>query len=147
MTRPLIAAILASGVALALGACGDDSPSGYASGYGGGSGNACSSYTTCGTCTPANGCGWCFNGSTGACASSPDQCYDSTNLSEFTWTWDPAGCPDVDASVLPLSDAAAPPPTTDAGTTTTPEAAAPEAAAPEAAPPTTDAGPDAPAAQ
>jgi hypothetical protein len=146
MTRTFAAAILASGVALALGACNDDSSPDYSSGYGGGYGNSCSSYTTCGTCTPVSGCGWCFNGSTGACASSPDQCYDATNLSEFTWSWDPTGCPDVDASVIPLSDAA--PPTADAGTPT-PEASAPEAAppAPDAAPPAPDAAPDAPASQ
>jgi hypothetical protein len=31
------------------------------------------------------------------CAASPDQC----GTMEFTWTWNPTGCPGVDASVAP----------------------------------------------
>jgi hypothetical protein len=63
-------------------------------------------YVTCGSCTPVLGCGWCFNAAGGTCAPDPDSC---TNASEFTWTWDPPGCPDVDAGVIPL-DAGTPPP-------------------------------------
>jgi Plexin repeat len=114
MTRSLAAAVLASIVAVALGACGDDSSdSGYAYAGGGGSSggdDSCNQYTTCDSCTPVNGCGWCFNATSGLCAASPDEC---TNVNEFTWTWDPTGCPDVDASVTPL-DAGSTPVKTDA---------------------------------
>jgi hypothetical protein len=116
MNRFLSATLLASAVAVSLSACGDDTSSpGYA--YGGG-GGGCSAYTTCGSCTPVVGCGWCFSGASGACAPDPDRC---TSASEFTWTWDPSGCPDVEAGVVPL-DAGAPlpdatPVTLDAGPT------------------------------
>jgi hypothetical protein len=103
MNRLLGAALLASTVAVALAACGDDSSDvGYAYGAGGSSssgGATCSAYTTCGSCTPVSGCGWCFTESGGACATDSDSCGDA---SEFTWTWDPSGCPGVDASVAPL---------------------------------------------
>jgi hypothetical protein len=75
-------------VALAVGAC--DSSQSDGGGGGGGSAVDCSVYTTCGTCTPVGGCGWCFTRTAGACVTDPDQC-DAT--SEFTWTWDPKGCP------------------------------------------------------
>ena len=65
-----------------------------------GAGVDCSPYVTCGTCTPVRGCGWCFGVSGGTCASDPDQCAFASNT-EFTWTWDPEGCPSVDASVHP----------------------------------------------
>src|SRR6202035_2507305 len=93
MKRLLVGAALASVVAVGVGACSDSSP-----GYGGGGNGSCSSYTTCGSCTPVAGCGWCFDLSGGACASSPNEC---ASVSEFTWTWDPTGCPDVDANVTP----------------------------------------------
>jgi hypothetical protein len=104
MKRFLGTALLASAVAIALGACGDDSTDvGYAYGAGSsGSTTNCSAYTTCGSCTPVTGCGWCFNTGGGACATDPDSCGDA---SEFTWTWEPSGCPGVDASVAPLVDA------------------------------------------
>lgn len=117
MIRTAAACLLASVIALTLGACGDDSSSGYASAgsYGGsGSSSSCSTYTTCGTCTPVEGCGWCFSGSTGVCTSRPDRCSDFFDAGEFTWTWNDTGCPDVDASVAPAP--------LDAGTTTTTEA-------------------------
>ncbi len=103
MMRFLGSALLASIVALAIGACGDDSSGSSAGGgYAGGGSDTCNGYTTCDTCTPVQGCGWCFNPTGGLCAASPDEC---ANVSEFTWTWDPTGCPDVDASVVPLGDA------------------------------------------
>ncbi|HEY8038850.1 MAG TPA: hypothetical protein VIF15_03620 [Polyangiaceae bacterium] len=113
MKRLLASALLACAVGLALGACDDRSNAGsYPSG---GPSSVCTQYTTCGSCTPVSGCGWCFNALGGSCQTDPDQC---TNVSEFTWTWDSAGCPGVDASVVPL----------DAGTTTGHEAGAvPEA--------------------
>ena len=92
--RALVAVLVSGAVAVALAACGDDNGSGGAS-YG----DSCNAYTTCGSCTPVNGCGWCFDTAGGLCASTPDEC---TNVTEFTWTWDPSGCPDVDASVVPL---------------------------------------------
>ena len=101
MTRFLAATLLASAVAVTLGACGDDSNNSAPYGYGAASGSAtdCTVYTTCGSCTPVAGCGWCFNAGGGACATDPDSCGDA---SEFTWTWEPSGCPGVDASVVPL---------------------------------------------
>jgi hypothetical protein len=108
MNRFFGALLLAGTVAVAVGACDDSSSGGYSAG-GGGGGDSCSAYTTCDTCTPANGCGWCFDSTGGLCASDPDQC---SSASEFTWTWNQSGCPDVDASVSPL----------DAGTTTPAEA-------------------------
>ena len=99
MTRFFAAILLASAVAVGLGACGDNTSSvPYASGSGG-SAVDCTVYSTCGSCTPVAGCGWCFNPGGGACATDPDSCVDA---SEFTWTWEPSGCPGVDASVVPL---------------------------------------------
>jgi hypothetical protein len=93
--RLLGTAVLASSLAIAFAACGDDS-----SGTGGdySSGDTCNQFTTCGACTPVSGCGWCFNATGGLCAATPDEC---TNVTEFTWTWDSTGCPDLDASVMP----------------------------------------------
>ena len=115
MKRFVLGSALASLVAVCTGAC-DDSSAGYdgSGGYGGGN---CSSYTTCESCTPVSGCGWCFNATGGGCASDPDQC---ANVSEFTWTWDLAGCPNVDASVVP--------PGKDGGSGS-PESGAPESSA------------------
>jgi hypothetical protein len=99
MNRTYAAMILATGIALPLGACGDDSGGGYSSyGYAGGA-VGCGQYTTCGTCTPVVGCGWCFNKTGGACTTNPDECAQVT--SEFTWTWDPSGCPDAAVSIAP----------------------------------------------
>jgi hypothetical protein len=98
MKRFVVGAALASLGAIFIGACSDSSEGGYSSG--GGGNDLCSPYNTCETCTPVQGCGWCFTRSGGACASSPDLCAQS--VSEFTWTWNASGCPDVDASVVPL---------------------------------------------
>jgi hypothetical protein len=106
MNRWLGASILASVVAVSLAACSDSSQGYYVTpASGGGGGNTfCSQYTSCGTCTPVEGCGWCFTRTSGMCASSPDQC----GTLEFTWTWNPSGCPGADASVATPTDAAAP---------------------------------------
>jgi hypothetical protein len=107
MKRFLGAFLLAGAVAVAVGACDDSSSGGY---YAGASSDQCNAYNTCDTCTPVNGCGWCFNSTGGLCASSPDEC---SSASEFTWTWNQSGCPDIDASVAspdagtPASDATA----------------------------------------
>jgi hypothetical protein len=106
-TRFLPATLLGLAIAVAVGACGDDSSNvGYAYGAGGSSyASTCSQYTTCGSCTPVAGCGWCFDLGGGSCATDPDSCGDA---SEFTWTWEPSGCPGVDASVVPPDAAAWP---------------------------------------
>ena len=97
MNRWLGASILVSAVAVALAACSDSSSGGYyAVPASGGSNGYCSQYTSCGTCTPVQGCGWCFTRTGGMCASDPDQC----GTQEFSWTWDPPGCPGVDAGVV-----------------------------------------------
>jgi hypothetical protein len=58
-------------------------------GYGGGNNPQCGQYTTCGTCTPALGCGWCFvNAQTGVCLDSTADCPSNAE----GWTWDPPGC-------------------------------------------------------
>jgi hypothetical protein len=119
MNRNLAALLLACSVAVSLAACGDDSADtayAYGGGPNGGTYGACSNYTTCGSCTPIDGCGWCFNATSGVCTTDPDSC-ELGDASEFTWTWDPNGCPGVDASVVPI----------DAGTSAMPEASAPEA--------------------
>jgi hypothetical protein len=93
--RLFASTILACSVAVALSACGDDNGGGGGASYG----DSCNQFTTCGTCTPQSGCGWCFDRTNGLCASTPGEC---TDVTEFTWTWDPSGCPDIDASVAPL---------------------------------------------
>jgi hypothetical protein len=101
MNRTYAAMILATAVALPLGACSGDDSGGY---YDYGPPVGCGQYTTCGACTPVPGCGWCFNATGGVCTTDPHACAQVT--SEFTWTWDPSGCPDADVRVAP-SDAAA----------------------------------------
>jgi Plexin repeat len=114
MNRNLAAVVLACTVGVALAACGDDNAEtayAYGAGPSGGTYGGCSSYTTCGSCTPVDGCGWCFNATSGVCTTDPDSC-QLADASEFTWTWDPSGCPGIDASVASI----------DAGSTATPEA-------------------------
>jgi hypothetical protein len=50
----------------------------------------CSRLTTCGTCTPVLGCGWCWSGDKGLCADQPNDC--AAEMS-FDWTWEASGCP------------------------------------------------------
>ena len=64
-----------------------------------------------------------LNETFGVCTTHPDQCANA-DVSEFTWTWNPTGCPGVDASVVPL-DAGSP--ALDAGTSDAPAADAPAA--------------------
>ena len=115
MNRLLVGAALSCSLALAVGAC--DGGGNYGNGYPGGSQASCAQYTACGACTPVQGCGWCFNRTSGMCAADPDTCAGS---SEFTWTWDPPGCPGFDASVLPVDGGA----TAIEASTIQPEAAA-----------------------
>jgi hypothetical protein len=48
----------------------------------------CLSATSCGTCTPRPGCGWCASSAGGRCLSQPNECSGA----QFTWTWEPAAC-------------------------------------------------------
>src|SRR4051794_20402163 len=82
-------AVLASatlGVAVALAAC--DDQGGHRRVHGRQPQAACGVQSTCGTCTPVLGCGWCFRPGGGHCVDDPSDCaYDSTGF-----TWDPPGC-------------------------------------------------------
>jgi len=117
MMKGLATAVLACSIALATAACdtsGDDYPQ-VPEGV-----TACSAFSSCETCTPVNGCGWCFNSDgTANCASGPGDCTTTT----FAWAWDPSGCPTADAGVS--SDAAS---TADASETGAPLEAASTAA-------------------
>lgn len=49
----------------------------------------CAMQTSCGTCTPVLGCGWCqYDDGTGACTTSPSRCKGDT----FRWAWEPSTC-------------------------------------------------------
>jgi hypothetical protein len=50
----------------------------------------CERFTSCATCTPALGCGWCQSGDKGLCTSEPDHC---AGAASFSWTWELAFCP------------------------------------------------------
>jgi len=50
----------------------------------------CGQLTTCGACTPVLGCGWCWSGDKGLCASQPNDCASAMS---FDWTWESSGCP------------------------------------------------------
>ena len=94
--------------ALCLGSCYSDDyqppPSGYVEPFG------CERFTSCATCTPVLGCGWCQVGTKGRCTSDPDRC---ARAQSFTWTWELAFCPaEADGGAAswvgtpPLGDAA-----------------------------------------
>ncbi|HSZ82887.1 MAG TPA: hypothetical protein VLA14_11425 [Polyangia bacterium] len=70
----------------------------------------CARFTTCGTCTPVLGCGWCQSGSKGLCAEDPDVCEGAES---FSWSWESATCPGAidggaDVSVAPAKSDGAP---------------------------------------
>jgi hypothetical protein len=50
----------------------------------------CGQFTSCASCTPVLGCGWCSMGSKGACVDQPNAC---ANVASFSWTWELDGCP------------------------------------------------------
>jgi hypothetical protein len=97
MRKSSLTALLISVVALLVGACdsNNEPPQGAPSGYLG-----CRQYTSCASCTPVSGCGWCYLADgTGRCADDPNDCAGSP---VFTWTWNPNGCyVTADASVVP----------------------------------------------
>lgn len=96
MQRILVGTLLASVIALSLGACSTDD--GWGDARGAPQLADCAQLTSCESCTPIVGCGWCSNGQgQGACASGPDQCGTTT----FTWSWDATGCrASADASTV-----------------------------------------------
>jgi hypothetical protein len=51
---------------------------------------SCEQLTSCATCTPVLGCGWCQSGDKGLCTSEPDRC---AGAASFSWTWELAFCP------------------------------------------------------
>lgn len=65
-----------------------DSRTDYNGPYYGRSG--CERFTSCSTCTPILGCGWCSMGTKGICVDQPNRC---GAVSQFTWTWELALCP------------------------------------------------------
>jgi|SRR5450432_3771520 Plexin repeat len=77
---------------------------------------SCERFTSCDTCTPVLGCGWCQAGDKGICAADPDQC---AQVASFSWTWERAFCPaEADAGADGATEAKA----SDAGATGTPDA-------------------------
>jgi hypothetical protein len=50
----------------------------------------CEQLSSCATCTPVLGCGWCQSGDKGLCTSEPNRCAD---VETFSWTWELAFCP------------------------------------------------------
>ena len=83
MKRALFALVFA----LLSGACIDDGGGGGRPSYGP---VPCGQFTSCETCTPILGCGWCSMGTKGACVDQPNAC---AGASDFYWTWELAGCP------------------------------------------------------
>jgi len=64
----------------------------------------CSQFTSCETCTPVLGCGWCQAGTKGLCAPDPDSC---ARTESFSWTWELAFCPaELDGGASASADAA-----------------------------------------
>jgi hypothetical protein len=73
----------------------------------------CEQFTSCGTCTPVLGCGWCQSGDKGICTSNPDSC---AGVASFSWTWELAFCPaELDGGASASADAAHEGATNDAG--------------------------------
>ena len=64
----------------------------------------CNQYSSCGSCTPVAGCGWCSFPGGGACLASPSEC----SVTEFTWTWERSGC-EAEGDAGPAEKDAAPP--------------------------------------
>ncbi len=79
---------------VSVAACDDGRWGYYGYGYGPNRPYICSQYSSCGSCTPTRGCGWCSFKGGGVCASDPDEC----GVNQFTWTWDPSGCGAVDGT-------------------------------------------------
>ncbi len=95
MRRVWFGALIASAIGVVVAACDGGGDWVY---YGGGGYANCSLYTSCDTCTPVAGCGWCgLPGGSGVCTTDPDYC----PTQEFSWTWEPKGCRvAADASIV-----------------------------------------------
>jgi hypothetical protein len=103
MKRLLACALAIVAVALLASACDDGPGYGYAYGPSPRGHIACGQLSTCATCTPEPGCGWCLTGSTGLCVDDPSDCPAASTTG---WTWDPAGCRTaLDASAIAVGDA------------------------------------------
>jgi hypothetical protein len=77
----------------------------------------CERFTSCATCTPVLGCGWCQSGNKGLCTSEPNRCGDAVS---FSWTWELDFCPAApDGGSAPWSAVPPTAPTADAGATGT----------------------------
>ena len=64
----------------------------------------CEQLSSCETCTPVLGCGWCQSGDKGLCTSEPNRC---AQVATFSWTWELAFCPaELDGGADAGSDAA-----------------------------------------
>lgn len=83
--------LLFCGLIVAVASCNDNDGRNYFGGGGPGQyADPCQRNLTCGTCTPARGCGWCEYGQgKGVCLSDPDEC---PSQQQFTWTWVPELC-------------------------------------------------------
>jgi len=77
---------LCAAAATSLGACESDHWGYHYAPYR----DPCGQFTSCDTCTPVLGCGWCSMGSKGACVDQPNACAGAAN---FYWTWELDGCP------------------------------------------------------
>jgi hypothetical protein len=79
-------------------ACSDESRGGYGLRSRGSRDAMCGAQSSCLTCTPVVGCGWCqLPDGTGRCVDDPNDCQRATT---FSWTWEPSGCREAaDASV------------------------------------------------
>ncbi len=100
--RMVVAAAAVASAVVAL-ACGDSRV--QRGGRAGASATSCSAKTTCGTCTPVLGCGWCqLDDGSGRCVDDPNDCADHD---VFTWTWEPSGCREpADAGVAKVDGGA-----------------------------------------
>jgi hypothetical protein len=101
-------------LALLPAGCIDNDGRGYGPGYGN---PGCWQYSSCATCTPVLGCGWCSMGNKGLCTDQPNAC-TGPGISHFSWTWEVAFCPGAvdggaEADASPNADG--PPATPDGG--------------------------------
>ncbi|HVU51400.1 MAG TPA: hypothetical protein VHL80_11970 [Polyangia bacterium] len=122
MKHHLLASIVA---AVCLVSCTDTSGGDYGPPPGaGGERPHCERFTSCATCTPVLGCGWCQSGDKGLCTSAPNRCADAVS---FSWTWELAYCPAAPDGGTSTWTAVPPNGTAD-GASSPSDAAAPDAA-------------------
>lgn len=92
MKPVLVTLSVLAGIGVLAAACDDGGPR-HRHHHRGSSPSACSVHTSCGTCTPVLGCGWCFTQAGGTCVSDPDACPRGT----AAFAWEPSYCGPVDA--------------------------------------------------